>query len=253
MAIIRVKHNQDYVVMNKTGLADPDLSFKAKGILAFLLSKPDNWKCRRKHLAKVGPDGITAVRTGLKELREKGYLESKAIRDEEGKIKEWESIIREVPKKPSEKETAQKAENQPGGSSTRRKSNQHNKYLNLRSNDLKIEEEERTREKNIPVDIRVKYEEIFNRTLSTQIYNKILKFYSDPKIIMKALLIAEEKGDKPSYLLKLLSDWQNHGLTSISNINTYLANRQAQNGNKREYKRYIKDKSLEEMKKDGWR
>jgi len=254
MSIIRVKHNQDYVVMNKTGLEDPDLSFKAKGILAYLLSKPDNWKCNRKHLAKIGPDGITAVRSGLKELRDKGYLESRPTRNKEGKIQEWESIIREVPKEPSEQETAQKAEIQPGGSPTRRKSSQHNNYLNLRSNNLKIEEEDtRTNGKNIPAKIKAKYEEIFQRKLTTEMYEKILKLYSDVNIIMKALQVSEENGDKPSYLLKLLSDWQENKLTSISSINTYLEQRQAQNGSQHQYKRYIQNRSIEEMKKDGWR
>ena len=70
---------------------------------------------------------------------------------------------------------------------------------------------------------------------------------------MKALQVAEENGDKPSYLLKLLSDWQENGLTSISSINTYLEERQSKNGSKGQYKRHIKNRSIEEMKEDGWR
>ena len=80
-----------------------------------------------------------------------------------------------------------------------------------------------------------KYQQIFGRQLSLEMYQKILKLYSDPKIILKALEIAEENGDKPSYLLKILSDWQKNGLTSIRSIKTYLENRQAQKGNKRKY------------------
>ena len=121
-------------------------------------------------------------------------------------------------------------------------------------NNLKIEEEDaRTNGKNIPAKIKAKYEEIFQRKLTAEMYEKILKLYSDVNIIMKALQVAEENGDKPSYLLKLLSDWQDNGLTSISSINTYLEDRQANNGNQGQYKRYIQSRSLEEMKKDGWR
>ena len=87
MSIIRVDKKQNFVVMDKTGLEDPNLSFKAKGLLAYLLSKPDNWYCHSKHLAKVGQDGISAVKSGLKELREQGYLEKRKIRDKKGKIK----------------------------------------------------------------------------------------------------------------------------------------------------------------------
>lgn len=41
--IIRVeKHTKNFVVINKKFLEDKRISFKAKGILTYLLSKPDN-------------------------------------------------------------------------------------------------------------------------------------------------------------------------------------------------------------------
>lgn len=96
--IIRVVHNKNYVVMNKTGLEDKNLSFKAKGLLAYLLSKPDNWKVNINHLAKIGPDGKTSVESGLKELEENKYLYRIKKRNKEGKF-EWESIVSEIPRK----------------------------------------------------------------------------------------------------------------------------------------------------------
>ena len=43
--VIRVrKRPNNFVMLDKTFLEDDRLSFKAKGILAYLLSKPDNWK-----------------------------------------------------------------------------------------------------------------------------------------------------------------------------------------------------------------
>jgi hypothetical protein len=83
--------------MNKKGLDDKRLSFKAKGILAYLLSKPDNWKANITHLSKVSKDGRGSIRTGLQELEEYGYLTRRPIRNEDGTIKEWESIICEIP------------------------------------------------------------------------------------------------------------------------------------------------------------
>ena len=45
MSIIRVSKNKNnpYFLMNNTGINDKNLSFKAKGVLAYLISKPDNW------------------------------------------------------------------------------------------------------------------------------------------------------------------------------------------------------------------
>ena len=42
--VIRVqKRPSSFVMMDKSFLEDTRLSYKAKGILAYLLSKPDNW------------------------------------------------------------------------------------------------------------------------------------------------------------------------------------------------------------------
>lgn len=74
-----------------------DLSFKAKGLLSYLLSRSDEWEVYQAQLQEIGPDGETAVRSGLEELQEAGYLEKRRIRDEEGKFQGWEYVIYENP------------------------------------------------------------------------------------------------------------------------------------------------------------
>ena len=66
--VIRVrKRPNNFVMLDKTFLEDDRLSFKAKGILAYLLSKPDNWKVIVGNLVKYSKDGKSAVYAGLKE------------------------------------------------------------------------------------------------------------------------------------------------------------------------------------------
>lgn len=72
--IVRGPRPERYVVLDNDIVRNHALSFKARGILAYLLSMPDNWSCSSKHLASVGPDGRDAVRTGLLELQTAGYL-----------------------------------------------------------------------------------------------------------------------------------------------------------------------------------
>ena len=98
--IIRVKRVVgNFATMNKGFLEDERLSFKAKGILSYLLSKPDNWKVIVRDIVEHGKDGKSAVYAGLKELREAGYYEKKPIRNEEGsRIVRWESTVYEVPR-----------------------------------------------------------------------------------------------------------------------------------------------------------
>ncbi len=100
--IIRVKKCQNnFVMMDKTFLEDTRLSFKAKGILAYLLSKPDNWKVIVGNLVNSSTDGKKAIYSGLKELKDCGYYKKIPIRDENGrKIIRWESTIYEIPELP---------------------------------------------------------------------------------------------------------------------------------------------------------
>jgi hypothetical protein len=80
-------------------LNDEKLSFKAKGILAYLLSKPDNWQVRVGDLIKHSPEGRTSIYSGLKELKKYGYLKKNPVRID-GKIHHWESVVYEVPISP---------------------------------------------------------------------------------------------------------------------------------------------------------
>ena len=55
-------------------LADGALSFKARGILAYLLSLPAGTDISPDRIIKSGTDGERAVKSGIKELQDAGYL-----------------------------------------------------------------------------------------------------------------------------------------------------------------------------------
>jgi hypothetical protein len=98
-SIVRVVKNKDnpYVIMNKEFLSDDRLSWKAKGILSYLLSKPDDWTVIVEHLIKQSKDGRDSVYAGLKELKEYCYMEKYPVKDDKGKILYWESKVYETP------------------------------------------------------------------------------------------------------------------------------------------------------------
>jgi len=97
--IIRVKKdkNNPYVLLNKTFLNQKNLSFKAKGLLSFLLSLPDDWNVNIEHLSKISTDGKDSVRTAIKELIETKYITRNKIKNEKGQFENWEYIITEKP------------------------------------------------------------------------------------------------------------------------------------------------------------
>ncbi|EOO68088.1 DnaD and phage-associated domain-containing protein [Bacillus cereus VD196] len=97
MATFRVNKDKNYTTINNTGLKDKRLSWKAKGILAYILTLPDDWIFYREELSRHAKDGLDSLRAGMKELKEYGYLKRFPVRDDNNKIIKWETIIYEVP------------------------------------------------------------------------------------------------------------------------------------------------------------
>ena len=105
--IIRIqKKRNNFVMMDKGFLEDDRLSFKAKGILAYLLSKPDNWRVYVKDLMRHAKDGRDSVYAGLKELKTYGYFSKTPVRNEKGVVTHWDSVIYEDPSESPENRTA---------------------------------------------------------------------------------------------------------------------------------------------------
>src|SRR5690625_4276659 len=99
--IIRTRKSENHFVMvDKYGINDDRLSWKAKGILVYLLSKPDDWTVIVADLIKRAKDGRDSVRSGLKELEEFGYLVKFQHRGEAGRFGEYEYIVYERPVEP---------------------------------------------------------------------------------------------------------------------------------------------------------
>lgn len=78
-------------------LQDERLSFKARGLLAYMLTKPDNFRFYIEELMKHTTEGKDSIRAGLKELERLGYVHRYPIKDARGKIVSWELDIYESP------------------------------------------------------------------------------------------------------------------------------------------------------------
>lgn len=105
--IIRVaKRDNPYVMLDKEFLSNDNLSWKAKGLLAYLLSKPDNWRIAEADLVRRSQDGRDAVRAGLRELETNGYLIRHRVREPGGKFAHVEFVVYERPGAQENKEIA---------------------------------------------------------------------------------------------------------------------------------------------------
>ena len=64
--------------------------------MAYLLSKPDDWKVFVSDLIKHGTDGEKGIRAGLEELKRNNYLQRYPVY-ENRKITHWETVVYETP------------------------------------------------------------------------------------------------------------------------------------------------------------
>ncbi len=84
--IIRSEINSNYTCIPNHIIEDDNISWKSKSILIYLLSKPDNWNINLQHIANIGKGGIYAVRSGLKELEDAGYIHKEIGKGADGKF-----------------------------------------------------------------------------------------------------------------------------------------------------------------------
>lgn len=84
MPIYRI-HSARYTVVDNEILESTELSWKAKGLLGYMLGRPDKWEFSERALYTMFPDGQTATRSGIKELEAAGYLHRERVR-ENGKV-----------------------------------------------------------------------------------------------------------------------------------------------------------------------
>lgn len=100
--IVRVsKRDSSYAIIDPYFLSDERLSWKAKGLLGYLLSKPSNWRVYVSDLVKRSKDGKDAVYSALRELEAAGYIERRQTRDPETqRITGYETVVFERPVEP---------------------------------------------------------------------------------------------------------------------------------------------------------
>lgn len=97
MTIVRAaRPDRKFTILRNEVLQDERLSYRARGVLASILSRPDNWRCSAWDLARDGSEGRRAILTALTELEDAGYLRRSKRQDEAGR---WctESVVYDRP------------------------------------------------------------------------------------------------------------------------------------------------------------
>lgn len=95
--IIRAEKNQNYSTIANFALNDPNLSLKAKGLWAFIMSKPNDWNISSRGLESQLKESRNAIMGILRELEKAGYLKRGTIRNKNGKYSQGENTMYEKP------------------------------------------------------------------------------------------------------------------------------------------------------------
>ncbi|MFF8768514.1 helix-turn-helix domain-containing protein [Nocardiopsis dassonvillei] len=86
-----------FTIISNLAARDVRLSYKARGLLTAIGSHREGWGITAEELARKSPDGISAVRSGLKELEKCGYLRRYRLRDENGRLQGARWVITDDP------------------------------------------------------------------------------------------------------------------------------------------------------------
>lgn len=105
MPVERNRKPERFTTLDNDTLERGDMSWQAKGLLCYLLSRPDNWRVSVEHLAKYTStserptrrDGVYGL---LNELSKLGYVERRVVRDGSGKMNGYDYIVHDSPYAP---------------------------------------------------------------------------------------------------------------------------------------------------------
>ena len=96
--IRRAVHDEQnpYFIMRRDSAQDDKISWEARGVLAYILSKPDDWVVQVKDLQqkKCGRDKVYRI---LDELKSAGYLERERRQIENGRFEWGDYLVNEHP------------------------------------------------------------------------------------------------------------------------------------------------------------
>ena len=97
MEVIRVIKNKNYTTISNQLFKNKTISLKAKGLMAYLLSLPNDWNLSINGIVACSKEGRRAIGNTIKELINAGYIERNQIRDK-GKFIGYDYFVFEKPK-----------------------------------------------------------------------------------------------------------------------------------------------------------
>ena len=211
MATFRtIKESGDFVTVHKAFVFDNKLSAKAKGILLYFLSRPDNWQIYTSEVVKHMNDGQKSINSGIQELIKSKYVHRIQKRTDNGVFNGYEYLVYE---KPTEMPFSAnglsangKTENRKGQTTN---NNSTNNDLTNNKNTNNVTDETSKLFQYINNNL-----EIIQNPLKAQQLEEAIKDFKDNKleIVTVATDYCKENNKGINYLIKVLENWNKDGV-----------------------------------------
>jgi DnaD/phage-associated family protein len=223
MAVFRVKKDTDnpYLVINKSFIYDSRLSLKAKGLMSYFLSRPDDWEFYSYEISKHCTDKKDALSRAIKELVRCGYIQRNHKRDSNGKLMGgYDYIIYETPQQAVKNEvledTTESGFSEIGKNRNRKKPNSENPPLLNNESLLNNETTTTGSSDNGCKDVFKKFEMCGFGLLSPIIIEKIIadvQQYGKDWVMEAAEIAALASKRRYDYVKGILENWERNGKT----------------------------------------
>ena len=233
-----------FTVISNDVLNNTALSWKAKGIFAYLWSQSDSWNFYEVEVLKHSTDGKASLKAGLKELESAGYLKRYRVRDGKGFLRESKWILSEEPMSDFPTLDYPTLENRTLENRTLTNTN----YNNTNNNNTNLNEDAVVDTSLVNIEDQQKqttdcggfakvvdfYQDNFGM-LSSYLYDDIRQTYDDWKqrskepggIIIKAMQIALSNNVRNwKYACAVLRTWEDKRPQSLSDVEALEAEHQ---------------------------
>ena len=193
--IHRVHKEKNFVMLDKGFLANTNLSLKAKGLLAYVLSLPDDWVIYTEEITKHHKDGKAAVLSAFKELEEQGHVKRERVRDTNGQLKGYKTTVYETPL--TENRLSEVGKTEVGKSSTTKNYSTKNDFTKNNS----------TKSKDSLREMVVSHYQSNYGNIPSLVITAVDKFLDkgfEAEVITKAIDLALEKGKRWDYAAGIL-------------------------------------------------
>lgn len=226
MATFRIQKTENYVVLDKGFLNNAELSWQAKGLLAYMLALPNDWTFSVADLTNRSKNGRDATKAIINELTLAGYIQKEQARAAQGKFGKTVFLVFETPNLPLTEKPLTDIPST-GKPSTENPPLLINKLLNndLLNNNYDDEDDKKATPANQQQPKKETaysfYEANGFGILASHVNYKIGNWIDDlsEELVIHAMKLAvENNAIRWNYVEKILKDWFNKKFTTLAQV-----------------------------------